>query len=293
MYVSGHVDIFDMVDIDLFTVVALNMMVVQLGYTGESEPLFYNYLRPLTSLDKGLYALACEEDVRCLANLVRSFKLIEVYIEHGVTASDSYIRPPRFRAIIEEITDEPGCNALVEHRSEKILLLTWHDSSEPIEEPVCESVTPRSLAEHDSNPPCKDSLRYVQGVDIQDHVIPTIQSQFSDINLSFLSQQATASQVIDDVMRQLSFEETELDGEAGFADVMGVEPFVVEVRTQEPIVEDVIVEDYVSSEEDAKEGNAQFFYDDERIDTAYETEYDVQSSEEAGTNDDDEMNIFW
>ncbi|GKE45438.1 hypothetical protein Tco_1472722, partial [Tanacetum coccineum] len=83
MYVSGRVDIFDMVDIDLFTVVALNMMVLKLGYTGESEPMFYNYLRPLTSLDEGLYALACEEDVRCLATLVRSFKLIEVYIEHG------------------------------------------------------------------------------------------------------------------------------------------------------------------------------------------------------------------
>nr|GEW01522.1 putative ribonuclease H-like domain-containing protein [Tanacetum cinerariifolium] len=35
-------------------------------------------LSPLTSLDVGLYALNCEEDVRCLATLVRSFKLIEV-----------------------------------------------------------------------------------------------------------------------------------------------------------------------------------------------------------------------
>nr|GEV53719.1 hypothetical protein [Tanacetum cinerariifolium] len=33
MYVSGHVDIFDMLDIDLFTVIALNMMVLKLGYT--------------------------------------------------------------------------------------------------------------------------------------------------------------------------------------------------------------------------------------------------------------------
>ncbi|GKD52381.1 hypothetical protein Tco_1281357 [Tanacetum coccineum] len=94
MYISGHVDIFDMVDIDLFTIVALNMMAVQLGYTGESEPLFYNYHRPLTSLDERLYALAYEEDVRCLVILVRSLKLIEVYIEHGVTDLDSYIRQP-------------------------------------------------------------------------------------------------------------------------------------------------------------------------------------------------------
>ncbi|GKC44048.1 hypothetical protein Tco_1061770 [Tanacetum coccineum] len=131
MYVNGHVDIFVMIDIDLFTVVALNMMVVQLGYISESELLFYNYLRPLTSLDEGLYSLACEEDIRCLATLVRSFKLIEVYIEHGVTTLDSYNRAPRFKATIEDITDEPDSIAAIEHKSEKMLLLTWHDSSEP------------------------------------------------------------------------------------------------------------------------------------------------------------------
>ncbi|GJZ11572.1 retrovirus-related pol polyprotein from transposon TNT 1-94 [Tanacetum coccineum] len=37
MYVSGRVDIFDMIDIDLFTVVALNMMVLKLGYTGFAD----------------------------------------------------------------------------------------------------------------------------------------------------------------------------------------------------------------------------------------------------------------
>ncbi|GJY57978.1 hypothetical protein Tco_0457870 [Tanacetum coccineum] len=149
MYVSGRV--FDMVDIDLFNVVALNMMVLKLGYTGKSEPMFYNYLRPLTSLDEGLYALACEEDVRCLATLVRSFKLIEVYIEHGVTALDSYLRAPRFRAIIEEITDEPG--SIAANRTEKMLLLTWHESSETTNEPVCDFVTPSSLPQHDSSTP--------------------------------------------------------------------------------------------------------------------------------------------
>ncbi|GKE07502.1 hypothetical protein Tco_1399520 [Tanacetum coccineum] len=113
MYVDGHVDIFHMIDIDLFSVIALNMMVVQLGYTCKFDHLFYNYLRPLTTLDEGLYALACEEDVRCLATLVRSFKLIEVYIEHGVTAVNSYQRPPpHVRATIEDIT-ELGSSATV------------------------------------------------------------------------------------------------------------------------------------------------------------------------------------
>ncbi|GJU91781.1 heat stress transcription factor B-4-like protein [Tanacetum coccineum] len=376
MYVSGRVDIFDMVDIDLFTVVALNMMVLKLGYTGESEPMFYNYLRPLTSLDEGLYALACEEDVRCLATLVRSFKLIEVYIEHGVTVLDSYLRAPRFRATLEDITDEPA-GSIAANRTEKMLLLTWHESSETTKEPVCDSVTPSSLPQHDLSIPCKYSvcesitprcppidesvitytqLSGVHGVDTQSHVLPIIRSHFSDINLSFVSQQATASQVIDDVMRQLSFDETELDGEAGFADVAGSgvdssrlshddsfgvddldlnlnehvnlnvsqvetqselhvseepdvgpaqEPILAEVSTQEPIVaecEDIVIEDYVSSgedREDAEQGNGQedklartirdFFYDDEGIDIAYETEYDVQSSEDAGTDDDDDV----
>ncbi|GJU71570.1 ribosomal RNA small subunit methyltransferase [Tanacetum coccineum] len=129
MYSEGHVDIFDMVDINLFTVVALKMMIVQLGYTGKSEPLFNYYLRPLTSLDEGLYALACEDDNR---------------------------PPPQFRAtIIEEIIDKPRSNVAIEHRSEKMLLFTWHDSSEPTTELVCDSVTPKSLTRHDSSTPCK------------------------------------------------------------------------------------------------------------------------------------------
>ncbi|GKB83676.1 heat stress transcription factor B-4-like protein [Tanacetum coccineum] len=348
MYVSGRVDIFDMVDIDLFTVVTLNMMVLKLGYTGKSKPMFYNYLKPLTSLDEGLYALACEEDVRCLGTLVRSFKLIKVYIEHGVTALDSCLRAPRFRATLEEITDEPS--SIAANRTEKMLLLTWHESSEITKEPVCESVTPSSLPQHDSSTPYKDYIcESITPRCMPDCILthPTDES-FSDINLSFVSRQATASQVIDDVMRQLSFDETELDGEAGFADLArsGVEssglshdesfrvedlnlnlnepvstqkPIVAEVSTQEPIVaevstevpivkevgtrefsvEDVVLEDYVSSGEDAEQGNGQedksaptngqFFYDDDGINTAYETEYNVQSSEDAGTNDDDDV----
>nr|GEX21410.1 probable WRKY transcription factor 17 [Tanacetum cinerariifolium] len=125
---------------------------------------------PLTSLDEGLYALACEEDVHCLAILVRSFKLIEVYIRHGVTALDCNIRPPRFRATIEDISDEPG--SIAANRTEKMLLLTWHESSKPTKEPDCDFITHSSFLQHDSITPCK-----------------------------------------------ISFEKTELDGEAGFADV--------------------------------------------------------------------------
>ncbi|GKE88637.1 hypothetical protein Tco_1566112 [Tanacetum coccineum] len=110
-----------------------------------------------------------------------------------------------------------------------MLFLAWHESSETPKEPVCDYVIPSSLPQADCilTPPTDESvitytqLSGVHGVDIQSHVLPIIQSQFSNINLTFITQQAIASLVIDDVMRQLSFDETELDGEAGFADVAG------------------------------------------------------------------------
>ncbi|GKG41812.1 hypothetical protein Tco_0473563, partial [Tanacetum coccineum] len=52
--------------------------------------------------------MLCKEDVRCMDTFVWSFKLIEVYIEHGVTVLDSYLRAPRFMTTLEDITDEPA-----------------------------------------------------------------------------------------------------------------------------------------------------------------------------------------
>nr|GEY00285.1 hypothetical protein [Tanacetum cinerariifolium] len=237
MYVSVRDDIFDMVDIDLFTDVALNMMVLKLGYT-----------------------------------------------EHGVTVLDSYLRAPRVRETLEDITDEPA-GSIAANRTEKMLLLTWHEFSEATKESDC-ILTP-----------------------------PTDESVITYTQLS-----ASSSRVIDDVMRQLSFDETEIDGEASFVDVLrsGVdnsglshdesfgepdvgptqepilaevstqEPIMAEVSTQEPIVVEVGTEAPIVEENDESAlTDGQFFYDDEGIDTAYETEYDVQSSEDAGTDDDD------
>nr|GEU95652.1 hypothetical protein [Tanacetum cinerariifolium] len=158
----------------------------------ESELLFYNYLRLLTSLDEGLYALACEEDACCLATIFRSFKLIEV---------------------------------------------------------------------------------------------------------------------IEDVMRQLLIEETELDGEADFGDVAesGVESYVLshdesfrvddlDLNLNEPVNLNVFQietqsELSVSEEPNIDEStpsDGRFIYDNEGIDTAYYTQYDVDSSKDAGTDDDDD-----
>ncbi|GJY72917.1 hypothetical protein Tco_0477348 [Tanacetum coccineum] len=293
MYVNGRVDIFDMIDIDLFTVVVLNMMVVQLDYTGETEPLFYKYLRPLTSLDEGLYALTYEKDVHCPTTLVKSFKLIEDYIEHGVTALDSYISPPC------EPTKEPVCES-VTPRS-----LPQHDSSTPCKDYVCESITPRCMPHCMLTPPTNKlviaytQLSDIQGVDTQDHVLLTIQPQFSDINLSFVSQQATPSQSfgVDDLDLNLnepmdlnlSVSQIETQSELPMFEEPNIgrtqEPIMTEVRTQELIVEEMLNRIMVRV---PAPSDGQFFYDDEGIDTAYESQYDVQSSEDACTNDDDD-----
>ncbi|GKC93395.1 hypothetical protein Tco_1158837, partial [Tanacetum coccineum] len=285
--------------------------------------------------------------------------MFSIRIHHGRKFRRLYMPPPWVRATIEDITDEPGIIAIIEHISKKMLLFTWHDSSEPTKEPVCDYVTPRSLPQYDFSTHCKDPIcesitpRYmphcmltpptdgsvitytqlsgVQRVDTQDYVLPTIQSQFSDINLSFVSQQATASHVIKDVMRQLSFEETELDEEAGFGDVArsgiessglshddsyGVddlylnlnEPLDLNIsqietqfelpvseesdvgRTQELIVEEVRTQESIVEEDDeSAPSDGHFFYNVEGIDSVYETQYDVQSSEDAGTDDDDDF----
>ncbi|GJX31861.1 hypothetical protein Tco_0241716, partial [Tanacetum coccineum] len=127
-----------------------------------------------------------------------------------------------------------------------------------------------------------------------------------------------ANQVID---------EMELDGKAGFSDVAGngidssglshnesfgvddmdlnvpndhvvnesdthvdVEPAVDVGRTEEHVVEQVRVDEVVdgSVEEDVVHGSGEEDVEHGNIDSAYETQYHVESSEDACTNDDDD-----
>nr|GEW30362.1 hypothetical protein [Tanacetum cinerariifolium] len=114
--------------------------------------------------------------------------------------------------------------------------------------------------------------------------------------------------VIDDLMRQLSFDEIKFDGEADFGDVAGsvfevpndhvvnesdthvdAEPAFDVGRTEEHIVE------HGNSEEVVKQGNGeeavektsaeQVDYDVDVIDSAYETQYYVETSEDAVPDD--------
>ncbi|GJW87048.1 shikimate O-hydroxycinnamoyltransferase [Tanacetum coccineum] len=79
------------------------------------------------------------------------------------------------------------------------------------------------------------------------------------------------------------------------AEVSTQEPIMAEVSTEAPIMEDVGTQEF--SVEDVEDESAptdgQFFYDNEGIDTAYETEYDVQSSEDASTDDDDDVDEYF
>nr|GEY36711.1 hypothetical protein [Tanacetum cinerariifolium] len=173
--IYGRVDIFDMVDIDLFIVVALNMMVLKLGYTCKSEPMFYNYLRPLTSLDEGLYALACKEDVRCQVTLVRSFKLIDVYIEHGVITLDSYLWAPRFRATLEEINDLLVAlqqTELKKSETQSELLVSEEPDVGRTQEPILEEVSIQEpiMAEVSTQEPIMREDFSVEDVVIEDYV---------------------------------------------------------------------------------------------------------------------------
>ncbi|GJU91056.1 shikimate O-hydroxycinnamoyltransferase [Tanacetum coccineum] len=206
------------------TVVALNMIVLKLGYTGKSEPM--------------------------------SFKLIEVYIEHGVTALDSYLMASRFRATLKEITDELG--SIEANRTEKMLLLTWHESSEIPKEPVCDSVTPNSLPQHDSSTICNDS--------VSESITPRYgETAFADIAGSGVDNSGLShdeSFGVDDLDLNLNepvnlnvsqvesqselpvSEEPDVGRthEPILAEVSTQEPFVAEVSTQEPIVAEVSTE---------------------------------------------------
>ncbi|GKD71409.1 hypothetical protein Tco_1325499 [Tanacetum coccineum] len=144
----------------------------------------------MSTLNEGLYALAYDEDIHCLATLVGSFKLAEVYREHGFTVVNSYQRPPPQESVYDTVTPRS---------------MPQNDSSTPAKDFVCESVTPRCMPQHDSSTHVKDSIYEFITPRCMPHGMLT----------------PPTNQVIKDVMWQLSFEETKLDGEAGLGDVTG------------------------------------------------------------------------
>nr|GEY83429.1 hypothetical protein [Tanacetum cinerariifolium] len=229
------------------------------GLGFEMKLVYFESSRPLSSFDEGLYPLACEEDVRCSATLVRRFKLLEVYTEHGFTVVNSYQRlQAHVRATIEH-TSQPSIGATIEYRSDKMLLLTWNDFSTLLKASVCDSVTPRSMPQHGSSTPIDESVITYTPIEWYTHV----------------------------------------DAEPAFDVGRTEEHIVEQVRVDEVIngsVEDDVV--HGSCGEDVKHGNGQVvvketsgeqvYYDVDGIDSAYETQCHVDSSKDAGVADDDD-----
>ncbi|GJW29608.1 hypothetical protein Tco_0046483 [Tanacetum coccineum] len=237
-------------------------------------------------------ALVADEDTPSLNTPIAQSTFIKKASYAGAACAllfkpinDSYYRPPlHFRATIEDITDEPGSFAAIEHRSEKMLLLTWHDSSKPTKEPVSESVTSsfgdvaRSGVEsyrlsHDESFGVDDlDLNLNELVDLN---VFQIKTQY-DLPVSqepYVGR--TQEPIVEKVRIQEPITEEVRTYEPIVEEVRTQEPIMEEVRTQEPIVKYVIVEEYI-------------LYDDEEIDIPYDTQYDVHFSEDAGTDDHDD-----
>ena len=108
-YANGDFAFYDCIDIDEFSVHELNDMVKELGFTGKNI-MYYSFLRPDMDLDKGLYALGNDDDVRKMADYIRlGYKMIEVFIEHEKTTVYTYIdaayNTPSKRCVIVELPE--------------------------------------------------------------------------------------------------------------------------------------------------------------------------------------------
>ncbi|GJY34043.1 hypothetical protein Tco_0418512 [Tanacetum coccineum] len=128
-----------------------------------------------------------------------------------------------------------------------MILKSVTQSSETPKEPICDSVTPSCLPQHDSSTPCKDSVVITTVIVIL--TPPTDESVITYIQLSGVHGVDIQSHVVD--IRVKSKEES-----------FGVDDFDLNLNKPEPII-------------------------GKGINTTYKTEYDVQSSKDVGTNDDD------
>ena len=141
-YANGDFAFYDCIDIDEFSVHELNGIVKELGITGKNI-MYYSFLRPDMNLDKGLYALGNDDDVRKMADYIRlGYKMIEVFIEHEKTTVYTYIdaayNTPSKRCVIvelpETVTPKNAAPSKKKPRKEfpgscyKKLMLGWKDN---------------------------------------------------------------------------------------------------------------------------------------------------------------------
>ena len=123
-YVNGNVSFIDNVDVDLFSIIELNDMVMSIGYSGEMI-MYYQYMIPDLDLDNGLRALGGDQDVQGLIKYVLlGHRLINVYIEHEQTKLDTYKSSSGKTCTIIELEDDAP---VPKSKVAKQLMLEWND----------------------------------------------------------------------------------------------------------------------------------------------------------------------
>nr|KAJ0225045.1 hypothetical protein LSAT_V11C100021880 [Lactuca sativa] len=106
-YINGQVRYVDVVEIDEFYVLELDLMMRQIGYDG-TQIMYYLFRLPNEGFDFGLRALGNDDDVHNLSRYVIHNKMIKVYTEHGEMNLLTYFMSPTGprRVIIEDMDNQ-------------------------------------------------------------------------------------------------------------------------------------------------------------------------------------------
>ncbi|GJX03660.1 hypothetical protein Tco_0189576 [Tanacetum coccineum] len=93
--ISGKVTHIDLLKVNDFCIHILNGIVNEVGYF-DKVLLYYYYLRSTFGLDTSIFPLSCEADVHSLVQHVSNKKVINAYIEHGLTNIDKVVEFPHY-----------------------------------------------------------------------------------------------------------------------------------------------------------------------------------------------------
>ncbi|KAJ9552457.1 hypothetical protein OSB04_016502 [Centaurea solstitialis] len=105
-YVKGKTTFVDLVDCDQFSVLEINDMIQELGYTSK-HPMWYHFKIPNSDLDRGLQDLGTDQDIINLLKYTSKYKVIEVFIEHWMTnVTPSFTSPGGSHVVIEELPSQ-------------------------------------------------------------------------------------------------------------------------------------------------------------------------------------------
>nr|GEV45806.1 hypothetical protein [Tanacetum cinerariifolium] len=155
-------------------------------------------------------ALGSDEDVHSLSYLICNFKVVKVFIEHGITTLNNYyMSNSQIRAIIKEYHEDMGVEASsASPKKNELLMLEWYVNSTPAKASSnIGSVTPKSIPRGLFSHSCDETMiLYTQlsGVNscvMETSDVPRVCSQFGSISQAFKTQEKTMGDVIEDVMR--------------------------------------------------------------------------------------------